>query len=349
MSASLKDLMSTMGTGPRSSDPLTYQQAKEAMSQILEKEVQPATFGGFMVAERWKGQETEELAGFLDEIRSRNKITFNPERTDYLDIAGRFDGKNKTPNTDLASSILTAAAGVSVFTHSGQDVPTQQATTLIDVIEALGWVVHPSQNQVENALDELGFAYAHQDDYAPQLAALRGQRADLGVRCFLNTLESMVNPANAPIHVGSFYHLPFAKRVCDTFELLKTDSPERIVMIQGIEGQTELRPGVSVLGLQDETGFRDQEIHAKDFDLDFQREELGPDASARNSATLLRDFFNRSAPAAYRKSVLLNTTVKLWASGQFKNPEQAQEQATQTLKSGKAQKHFESLEERFST
>jgi len=348
MSVSVKELMATMGTGPRSSDPLTYKQARAAMAQILGNDVKPATFGGFMVAERWKGQEPEELAGFLDEIRSRNEVRYSPERSDYLDIAGRFDGKSKSVNTDLASSILTAAAGVAVFTHAGQKVPTQQATTLIDVIGALKWNIHPSQKQVETALDEFGFAYAHQEDYAPQLAALRSQRADLGVRCFLNTIESMANPANASIHVGSFYHLPFAKRVCDTFERLETDSPEKIVMIQGIEGQTELRPGVSVIGLRNGDEFQDQEIRAKEFNLNFQRGELEPDASPSYSAQLLRDFFNQSTPGPYQKSVLLNATVKLWASGQFDNHNQAKKRAMESLETGEAKQFFQSLEGRFS-
>lgn len=350
MSNRLKSFMPTMGTGPRSSEALNYEQARDAMQAILEGSFEPATFGGFMVAERWKGQEPEELAGFLDELRSRDQHFCRPTREDVVDVAGRFDGKVNTVNTDLASSIVAAACGVAIVTHAGRDVPTKHGTTLIDVAEALGWSAAPPMDDVERALDELGFAYANASVYAPHLHDLLSLRAELGVRCFLNTLESMMNPAGASTHVGSFYHLPYARRVCETFDRSRTAHPNRVLMIQGMEGQTELRPGVSMIGVSEDGTFEDREIRADDLELDFDRDRLeaeGPDPE-QSARRLVEVLSGEDVPEAYRNSVLLNAAVKLLAGGAVEDLQEGRDRAEASVQSGEAWDFFNTLEEPFS-
>jgi anthranilate phosphoribosyltransferase len=345
----LREFMPTMGTGPRSSDPLNYDEAREAMDAILEGDYEPATFGAFMVAERWKGQEPTELAGFLDEIRARDSQYIQPDEPDLLDVAGRFDGKHETPNTDFVSSIVASSLGVPIITHSGRDIPTQKDVTFLDVVDELGWNPEPSMESVKEAVESIGFAYANQSVYAPALDELRDHRADLGVRCFLNTIESMVNPANAKKHMGSFYHLSFAKRVCDTFEEMDSLSPDRVTMIQGIEGQTEFRPGVSVVGVLDHHEFEDHEIPTGELGLDFDREALSePGADAQRSAQLLVDFLSgEDVPSSYKTSVLLNTALKLWAGDATEDLEKGRTMAQDAIQSGDALEFYHEIEAHF--
>lgn len=342
----LRDLMSRMGTGPRSSEPLDYTRARFAMAQLLE-DAHPVTFGAFLVAQRWKGEEVEELSGFLDELGS-NTVGFDPDLDGFLDVAGRFDGKLKSPNTDLPANLLVATAGLPVFAHSGQDVPTKPGgVTFLDVLEEWGWNPQPSLETARRSLEELGFGYAHQATYAPKLEELRAPRSRLGVRSFLNTIESMLNPARAPLHLGSFYHLPYAKRVCEVFQRSESPSPSGIVMVQGIEGQPELRPRSCVVARWRGGELADRTVNAGEFGLDFSREqleELGP--SPRVSARLARDLLTgRTVPDPYRRSVTLNGAVRLWAGENVSTVEAGVERMRSTLESPAPARLLRGLEE----
>ncbi|MFB6345565.1 MAG: anthranilate phosphoribosyltransferase [bacterium] len=349
MADSLKQFMSTMGTGPKSSEDLSYSEARRAMNQMLSESLEPVSFGAFVVAERWKGQSTDELAGFLDHIREEHVQFFEPNRDFYLDVAGRFDGKVNSVNTDLPASVLAAAAGVPIFTHSSRSVPTQEGTTFLDVLEELGFPVTPSPGASERALDEVGFSYSAQSVYAPDLEDLKPFRRELGVRCFLNTIESMVNPANAPIHVGSFYHLTFASKVTETFARLESGSPESVTMIQGIEGQTELRSGDCLIADWKDGSLDDHEYDSREFGLDFDRsdlDEIGPSPS-RSADLMMRLLRAEQVPEPYEESVIWNTAARLLSGRETDSLRDGIELARKTLRSDAAITLWNDVEEVF--
>lgn len=342
----LKGFMSTMGTGPKSSDPLSYGQAREAMEAILEGDFEPATFGAFTVAERWKSESVEELAGFLDALREVDLRRLEPEVPAFLDVAGRFDGKRKGVNVDLAAALLNAAGGLPVLIHAGRDVPTKRGTTPLDVVGALGWDPLASPDATLEGLETLGFGYTAQAVYAPGLESLRPLRVALGVRCFLNTLESMLNPAGAPVHVGSFYHLPFANRVAEVFAESRTDGPERVVMIQGMEGQPELRPGSARVVIRGDHR-EERELRAKDLGVSFEREALeaaGPDPA--EAARLLKNLVKgEDVPDDYRNAVLLTGAAWRWAAGRDDTPADALAALREVADSGRAAELLGRLDE----
>jgi anthranilate phosphoribosyltransferase len=342
----LKDFMGKMGTGSRSSEDLTYGEAREAMGFILDETVNPVSFGAFAVAERWKSQTPEELAGFLDEIRSRTLDEVPSEEREILDVVGRFDGKVDSVNTEFAGSILATVAGVDIVTHAERNVPTQEGTTFLDLVDALGWDVTPSREDIETALAEVGFAYTGQSSYAPGLEALKSLRRGLGVRCFLNTIESMVNPFQAKFHVGSFYHLAFARRVCETFERCETQGPERILMIQGIEGQTELRSGDCLMAEWRGGELIEHDIHTEDLGLDYSREDLEAiGAEAGRGAKLLRQLFTgETVPDSYRESVAINAACRVFAGGEGESLEGSLDKVRAILGTPEMSETWEQLE-----
>lgn len=347
---SLKDFMPKMGTGSRSSEDLEYAEAREAMAFLLEEDVDPTSFGAFTVAERWKGQDPEELAGFLDEIREHHLRTTEPSSENVLDVCGRFDGKVESVNTEFAGSLLAVSAGAQLVTHTGRNVPTQEGTTFLDILDALGWNTEPTLERSQRALETVGFTYTNPAVYAPRLDELRDLRRSLGVRCFLNTIESMTNPFRASVHVGSFYHLSYASRVCETFDRSETQSPERIVMIQGIEGQTELRPGDCLMAEWRDGELIEHDLHTGDLGLAFSREDLERIGSdPERSAELLEELVSgEDVPQPYRESVELNAGCRLYAADVVESFEEGLQEARSVLDDGGLQQTWSDLEDVFS-
>jgi anthranilate phosphoribosyltransferase len=221
--------------------------------------------------------------------------------------------------------------------------------TFLDVLEVIGWEAEPSPQQSLEALETAGFTYSNPAVYAPELDGLRNLRRSLGVRCFLNTIESMMNPLGARRHVGSFYHLSFATRVCDTFERCESQSPTNILMIQGIEGQTELRPGDCLMAEWKNGELIEHDLHTSDLNLDFTREDLETiGADPDDSAELLKDLIQgESVPEPYRESVLLNAGCRLYAADEVDSFEGGIRTAQQALDDGKLQKTWSNLEDVF--
>ena len=63
----LKRLMTEIvGSGPKSADDMTREQAREAFQRILADEPDETTLGAFWLANRWKRNNPEELAGYTD-------------------------------------------------------------------------------------------------------------------------------------------------------------------------------------------------------------------------------------------------------------------------------------------
>src|SRR3954463_8454978 len=59
----------TVGTGPRGSRSLSFEEARDAMRALLAGEVSDAQAGAFLIAMRTKGEEPDELAGLAQALR----------------------------------------------------------------------------------------------------------------------------------------------------------------------------------------------------------------------------------------------------------------------------------------
>lgn len=73
---SLKRLMTeVVGSGPKSAEDMTREQATEAFRRILEDAPDPTTLGAFCLANRWKRNTPEELAAYID-VMAEESVTF---------------------------------------------------------------------------------------------------------------------------------------------------------------------------------------------------------------------------------------------------------------------------------
>jgi anthranilate phosphoribosyltransferase len=300
-----------VGSGHKSAEDMDREQAREAMARIFAHEPPKTTLGAFWLANRWKRNTPVELAGFTDVMREQSIETATPD-CDPVDCGANYDGKHSTALLGVGAGLVAAAAGTPVVTHSGDRIPTQEADAYRHVLDELGVRTDLSPTESAAMTDEVGFGFYYQPRFNPKVDDLYDRRAEMGVRTFLNTVETLANPANADVHLGSFYHLSFAERIVDSFSEMAAQEVPRVIMFQGLEGYDDIRPGSTVVAEYDGE-FDDFEVETAEYGMDFEREELEVGDVAADSATITREVLDGKRDDAFADAIALNAAVRIYA------------------------------------
>jgi len=303
-----------VGSGTKSAEDMTREQAAEAMRRIFDGDPDPITLGAFWLANRWKHNTAEELAAFTDEMCERAEYA-TPD-ADPVDCGANYDGKSRTAILGVAAGVVAAGAGTPVVTHSGDRVPTQKQDAYKHVLDELGVATELTPRDSADMVDDTGFGFYYQPAFNPAVDDLFDRRDQMGVRTFVNTVETLANPAGASVHLGSFYHLAFAKKVVDTFEQSEFHDLDRVIMFQGMEGYDDIRPGYTKVADWSANGdFEDYEIETATYGMDFEEADLQVDDVAADSARLTEDVVAGDRTDHWYDAVALNAAVRIYAGG----------------------------------
>jgi len=317
----LKRLMTeVVGSGHKSAEDMTREQAREAFLRILGDEPDHTTLGAFLLANRWKRNTPEELAAFVD-IMAEESVEVEAPSADPVDCGANYDGKHTTAILGVAAGVVAAGAGTPVVTHSGDRVPTQKLDAYKHVLDELGVETDLTPGESADMVDDVGFGFYYQPSFNPGIDALWERRDMMGVRSFVNTIETLANPADADVHLGSFYHLPFAKRMIKTLKQSESSTVERALFFQGMEGYDDIRPGATVVaewpstdGDADEAGIVDYEIRTSEYGMDLQAEDLEVEDVAADSAAIAKDVVaGECEDDAFADAVELNAALRIYA------------------------------------
>jgi anthranilate phosphoribosyltransferase len=337
----LKRLMSeVVGSGPKSADDMDYDQAAEAFRRILDLEPDPTTLGAFWLANRWKRNVPEELAAFTDVMRESVRVA-EPD-CDPVDCGANYDGKHTSALLGVGAGVVAAAAGTPVVVHSGDRVPTQKATAYKHVLDELDVRTDLEPEESAEMVDETGFGFYYQPNFNPRVHELHSHRDRMGVRTFVNTIETLANPANADVHLGSFYHLPFAKKVVETFEHSE-QSLSRVLMFQGMEGYDDVRPGLTKVAEWDDGDFSDFEVQTGEYGMDFESEDLAVEDVQTDSARITREVLSGERDDRFADAVALNAALRIYAREDVESIDAGLERAREVVADGSAEAVLEDL------
>jgi anthranilate phosphoribosyltransferase len=340
----LKRLMTEVcGSGHKSADDMNREQATDAFRRILAAEPDPTTLGAFWLANRWKRNTPEELGAYVD-VMVEGCETAAPD-CDPVDCGANYDGKHTSALLGVASGLVAAAAGTPVVVHSGDRVPTQKATAYKHVLDELGVETDLSPRESAQMTDAVGFGFYYQPNFNPGIHGLWDRRDQMGVRTFVNTIETLANPAEASVHLGSFYHLPYAVRIIETFEEARTQSMERVVMFQGMEGYDDIRPGSTTVAVWNEGAeLEDFTIETPEYGMDFVAEDLAVEDVAADSARITADVLSGERTDRFADAVALNAALRIYARDDCADIDAGLAIARETLESGDALATLDSLQ-----
>jgi anthranilate phosphoribosyltransferase len=312
----LKRLMTEVcGSGPKSADDMSRAQATEAIRRIFAGEPDQTTLGAFWLSNRWKRNNPEELGAYVDEMCARVE-SVAPD-ADPVDCGANYDGKGDTAILGAAAGIVAAAAGTPVVAHSGDRVPTQKQDSYKHVLDELGVRTELAPDASAEMVDETGFGFYYQPAFNPAVQELWDRRDMMGVRTFVNTIETLANPADADVHLGSFYHLAL------------------------MEGYDDIRPGYTKVAEWEQTdgeaSFTDYEIETPEYDMAFEEEDLEVDDVAVDSATLTEAVVTGERDDHWADAVALNAGVRIYAGGDADSIAEGIDQARAAIDDGDAE------------
>ncbi|NHN46859.1 anthranilate phosphoribosyltransferase [Halostella sp. JP-L12] len=339
----LKRLMTeVVGSGPKSAEDMTREQAREAFTRILGDEPDPTTLGAFWLANRWKRNNGEELAAYTDVMVEESVRRAEPD-ADPVDCGANYDGKGDTAILGVAAGVVAAGAGTPVVAHSGDRVPTQKQDAYKHVLDELGVRTELAPAESADMVDETGFGFYYQPEFNPGVDDLEDRRDMMGVRTFVNTIETLANPANADVHLGSFYHLAFAKKVTDTFAEMETESPDRVIMFQGMEGYDDIRPGYTKVAEWRDGDFDDYEIETPEYGMEFEEADLEVDDVAADSAAITESVVAGGRDDNFADAVAVNAAFRIYARDDADSLDEGLELAREAIDDGSAEAVLDDL------
>ncbi|KOX94580.1 anthranilate phosphoribosyltransferase [Haloarcula rubripromontorii] len=339
----LKRLMTeVVGSGHKSADDMSRTQAREAFQRILGGEPDHTTLGAFWLANRWKRNTPEELGAYVDVMSEESVETATPD-ADPVDCGANYDGKGRSAILGVGAGVVAAAAGTPVVVHSGDRVPTQKQDAYKHVLDELGVRTEIEPSESADMVDEVGFGFYYQPAFNPGIDALFDRRDQMGVRTFVNTVETLANPADASVHLGSFYHLAFAKKMVRTLKESETTSVERALFFQGMEGYDDVRPGETIVAEWPVTGdesddedIADFEIRTGEYGMDIESEDLQVEDVAGESAAITEAVLAGEREDGFADAVALNAALRIYAREDADSIQDGLEQARGAIADGSA-------------
>jgi anthranilate phosphoribosyltransferase len=256
---------------------------------------------------------------------------------DPVDCGANYDGKTDSALLGVGAGVVAAAAGTPVVTHSGDRIPTHEATAYRHVLGELGVVTDLAPGESADMVEETGFGFYYQPRFNPEIEALIDRRRAMGVRTFLNTVETLANPAGADIHLGSFYHLPFAKKLAETIGESDRIGFDRATLFQGMEGYDDIRPGhTQVAEWTRGEELADYEIRTGEYGMEMVEADLHVGDVAGDSARITESVLAGDREGHFRDAIELNAAVRIYAGGDAGSLEEGLEAGRAAIEDGSA-------------
>ncbi|GGN07221.1 anthranilate phosphoribosyltransferase [Halarchaeum nitratireducens] len=332
----LKRLLSeVVGSGPKSAEDMTRAQATGAFERVLRGEPDPTTLGAFWLANRWKKNTPTELAAYRD-VMARDSVASMAPECDPVDCGANYDGKGRTALLGVAAGLVAAGAGTPVVVHSGDRVPSGEGVAYKHVLDELGVETDLDPAASAAMTDDVGFGFYYQPNFNPGVHGLLDRRKQMGVRTFVNTVETLANPARADVHLGSFYHLSFAKKLTETVATSETAEFSRVLLFQGLEGYDDVRPGSTTVAEWDGDALEDFTIETEAYGMAVENADLEVADVAADSARITAGVLAGERTDAFADAVALNAALRLYAAEDVADIEEGIAVARETIETGAA-------------
>lgn len=318
--------------------PLTEEEAEQAMQIIMTGEATDAQVGGYLVALRMKGETVEEITGSARAMRSvASRVPYKANGSPLLDTAGTGGDGAHTFNISTAAAFVIAGAGRKVAKHGNRAASSRCGSA--DVLNALGVNLDLSPEQVAECIDQVGIGFIFAPRFHPAMKHAIGPRRELGQRTIFNLLGPLTNPAGATHQLIGVYDPALTEPLA---EVLCSLGGRAAFVVHGSGGLDEMTTsGDNRVSHLKDGRVSTYNINAADYGL----RPASPDdlrgGDPTENAAMLRAVLNGDDRSPRRDVVLLNSAAALATeNGDFQT---ALAEAAEALETGAALERLEAL------
>ncbi|PIB25019.1 hypothetical protein BFP76_07685 [Amylibacter kogurei] len=234
--SNLSKYVYALGRGPSKGRNLTRAESNDAMCEILSGTAAPEAVGALLMLMRYRGETPDEIAGFVDAMRTRIK-PWQEIKAD-LDWPSYAAGRTRGNPWFLLSAKLVALAGFSVVLH-GWNSHQNPVASVVNAVDTLNIPVSKNPQQTKTALATHGITYCPLGDIDQSALDLLKLRGVLGLRSAINTALRALNPCMAPATVQGVFHPSYRGLQQASAALL---DQKNMTVIKGGGGEFECNP-----------------------------------------------------------------------------------------------------------
>lgn len=225
----LQPYLATIATGAT----LTREEARAAITVILDGAATPAQIGAFLMGLRLRGESVEEIIGGAQAMRAAMAPVEGA--TDAVDIVGTGGDGAGTYNVSTLAALIVAGCGVRVAKHGGRAASSRSGAT--DVLAELGVRVGVAPAHAAACLAETGLCFMAAPTHHPALRHAAPTRSELGLRTLFNLLGPLCNPARAERQLIGAYSKDLLEPLARALAELGS---RRAWLVHGADGLDEL-------------------------------------------------------------------------------------------------------------
>ena len=320
---------------------LTFEEAKEAMGEIMSGGATDAQIGSFLTALRMKGETIDEISAFASAMRAHCQ-RINPKVDGRLvDTCGTGGDKIDTFNISTTAAFVVSGADVCIAKHGNRSVTSSCGSA--EVLQGLGLNLALEPGDVERSIEEVGIGFMFAPAFHPAMKYAIGPRRELGVRTVFNILGPLTNPAGASAQLLGVYDPDLTEPLAKSLNRLGS---EEAMVVNGLDGMDE----ISNIGATKVSWLRDGDVSTYEVTpMDFgvrqtSMEEIrggDPKESAELTYRILKGIEGYDDPRT--EIVLMNSAAGIVVAGKADDFMCGMELARESIGSGAAYERLRSL------
>ena len=225
-----------LGRGKKGARPLTQDEAYEAMSMVLNGEIEDSQLGAFLMLLRIKEETAEELAGFA--AAAQDSVALPADNDSITLDWPTYAGKRRQLPWFVLAALLLSRNDIPVLMHGTRGTKADRVYS-IDALQALGLDASDSMDSAIATIATRGFAYVDLQTVSPRLKQILDLRRLFGLRSPINTLLRILNPGRAPYVFQSTFHPGYRQVHQQAGQLLQQP---HLAVFKGEGGEIEAVP-----------------------------------------------------------------------------------------------------------
>lgn len=316
---------------------LAYDEAVQAMKEIMMGEASQIQMATFLTALRMKGETITEITACAEGMRSVG--THLQPGKEVLEIVGTGGDEVGTFNISTTSAFVIAAAGIPVAKHGNRSVSSKSGAA--DILEKLGVNLMLEVDEAKKVLDDTDMVFLFAQKYHAAMKNVGPVRKEMKERTIFNILGPLTNPANATRQLLGVYDKDLVEKMA---QVLSNLGVTRGLSVHGSDGLDE----ITVTGPTYCCEIRDGKLKSftitpeqfglKCYDL---KEVIG--GSPEENVQITKDILSGKEQGAKRDIVLLNAGMAIYVGRDDISMEDAVKLAAEMIGSGKAYEKMEAF------